>query len=297
MTDLNLVRALVQVIDAGNMSEAARRRGVTRSYISKEIKLLEREIGATLIRRTTRSLEPTEQGRTLYEHGVRMLTEMESAQAAIDSLRHEVRGHLRLSIPTALGQFFLEQHLFAFQRQHPAVTLNVMLSNRVFDLVASQVDVAVRISSEAPLDAVARELRPVRWGLYAAHDFYGQLTGLADPKDLEGTPFICLSGPQPLFILRLTNGKLHREIRVRPRVQSENVPLLHAAMCQGLGVALLPDYAVASGLKSGAVMPVLPDWIPEGLGGRLYILSMQNRQPTALAQELIAHLRDALALL
>lgn len=295
MPDLNLIRALVEVIDAGKMSEAARRRGVTRSYISKEIKQLEHEIGVTLIRRTTRSLEPTAQGQTLYEHGVRMLAEMDSAQAAIDSLTHEVRGHLRLSIPTALGHFVLEQHLFAFLRQHPAVTLNVMLSNRVFDLMASQVDVAVRISSEAPLDSVARELCPVRWGLYAAHELHGQLQNIADPHDLERIPFICLSGPPPLFVLRLSKGKLRKEIRLKPRIQSENVPLLHAALCQGLGVALLPEYSVTSELKSGAVKPVLPDWIPEGLGGKLYILSMPNRQPTGATQALIAHLRDVLA--
>ena len=78
-----------------------------------------------------------------------MLAEMESAQAAIDSLGQTVRGHVRLSVPTGLGEFYLSQPLLAFQEAYPEITLRVLFSNRVFDLIAAEINVAVRIMSHS----------------------------------------------------------------------------------------------------------------------------------------------------
>lgn len=125
--DLNLIQAFVDIVEAGNLSEAGRRRGVTRSQVSRQLRELEHQAGAQLLRRTTRRLELTEAGRALYQHGLRILQEVASAQAEIDSLGTTLRGHVRVSVPTGLGDTFLAPLLLEFTGRHPGISLRVFL--------------------------------------------------------------------------------------------------------------------------------------------------------------------------
>lgn len=298
--DLNLVRSLVEIVDAGTLSEAARRRNVTRSQLSKELKALERQLDATLLRRTTRRLAPTVAGQQLYEHGVRMLAEMDAARSAIDSLGHTVRGHVRLSIPSGLGQVYLADRLLAFQQLHPAITLRVLFSNRVFDLIGAEVDVAVRVTSDPPPDQVARRLCAVHWGLYAAPSYLASLPHVAEPDDLAGSRILCPPSPEQHFRLVLKQDALVREVRLRPYLQTENVPFMRSAMLAGNGIALLPDYALpdyplAEDLRSGRALRVLPDWQAQGLGNALYVLTMQDHRPSQAVRVLTDYLKEVLA--
>jgi len=293
--DLNLVRTLVDIVEAGNLSEAARRRKVTRSHISKELKTLERQVGATLLRRTTRRLAATDSGLALYEHGLRMLAEMDAARAAIDSLGRTVRGHVRLSIPSGLGEFYLGNRLLEFQQAHPGITLRVLFSNRVADLIAAEVDVAVRILTEPPPDQVAREVCDIGWGLYAAPDCLARQPAITAFEDLADRNILCTPGAERNFRLVLQQGTARRELRIRPHLESEHFPFLRSAMLGGMGIALLPDYAVAEDVRAGRAARVLPDWRAQGLGSRLYILTLQDRHPSHAARVLIDHLREALS--
>ncbi|PAU88785.1 LysR family transcriptional regulator [Pseudomonas sp. WN033] len=289
--DLNLMRSFVDILNAGSLSEAARRKGCTRSNVSKELKSLEKALGATLVQRTTRQFEVTEQGRVIYEHALRMLEEMESARAVVDSLGKQVRGHVRLSIPPALGQYFLLPRLFDFQQRNPDVALNLLISNRVYDLVASQVDVAVRVATVPPLDVVAREVCGVRWGLYATAELVASLPNISVPEALQRVPILCLASGQSAAEIKLKRGSELAAVRVKPRLQSPSASVLHEGMRCGLGVAVLPEYMVASELKSGDVVELLQDWIPEGHGGTLYVMSLPERQLSRAATELIRELR------
>ncbi len=137
--DLNLIQLFVTIVDAGTLSEAAVRHGVTRSHVSRNLQKLERAFGAQLIRRSTRRLELTQQGSVLYEHGARMAREVESARHALQKLGTEPAGHVRLSIPTGLGELDqLRPLLVSFALRHPALTLRVLFSNRVSDLISSE---------------------------------------------------------------------------------------------------------------------------------------------------------------
>lgn len=293
--DLNLVRTLVEIVDAGNLSEAARRRKVTRSHVSKELKALERQVGATLLRRTTRRLAPTDSGLALYEHGLRMLAEVDAARAAIDSLGHTVRGHVRLSIPSGLGEFYLGDRLLEFQQAHPDITLRVLFSNRVPDLIAAEVDLAVRILSEPPPDQVAREVCDIGWGLYAAAAYLTMQPAIVELDDLAVHRILCTPGAERNFRLVLQQGAVRRELRIRPHLESEHFPFLRSAMLAGMGIALLPDYAVADDVRTGRALRVLPSWRAQGLGSRLYILTLQDRHPSHAARVLMEFLREALA--
>jgi DNA-binding transcriptional LysR family regulator len=118
--DLNLIHLFVEIVEARSFTAAAQKLGMTRSNLSNRLKVLERETGAQLLRRSTRSLELTQAGETLFEHGRRMLQEVETARASIDGLGQTVRGHVRVSVPTGLGRFFLGDMLLEFAREHTA---------------------------------------------------------------------------------------------------------------------------------------------------------------------------------
>jgi DNA-binding transcriptional LysR family regulator len=166
--DLNALKLFVEIVDAGSLSAAARRLNTSRSNVSQRLKLFEQAIGAQLLRRSTRRTEPTQLGYTLYEHGSNIIRELAGATAAVSTLGKSLHGHLRVSIPTALGQLHIAPLLIEFAQRYPDITLEVVFSNRIVDLMASHIDVALRVTSEPPEQYVARELGRVDWVLCAS---------------------------------------------------------------------------------------------------------------------------------
>jgi DNA-binding transcriptional LysR family regulator len=292
--DFNLLKSFLEICDSGSLSETARRRGVTRSQVSRELKTLETQLNTTLMRRTTRRLAVTEQGQTLYEHGLRILDECNSAQAAIDSLGQTVSGHVRLSIPTGLGKLFLQPQLLGFVQAHPGITLRVLFSNRVFDLLDAEIDVALRVTSTPPLDQVAKEICSIDWGLYATPAYLSTQPLLKGPEGLAWCAMVCPPYPGRRFMLQLHSDGISSSVGILPRVQSEHFPFLLDAVNAGTGIGLLPGYAVRDDVAAGRLVAVLPEWRPQGLGDRLFILTMPNRHPSQASRVLIDFLRASL---
>ena len=135
--DLNLVQAFVDIVEAGNLAEAGRRRGVTRSQVSRQLAQLEEQAGTMLLRRTTRRLEMTDAGQSLYEHGLRILQEIAAARAEIDSLGKTLRGHVRVAANISAITQFLPDDLRAFLVQAPLV--QVHLTERISTAIAQAV--------------------------------------------------------------------------------------------------------------------------------------------------------------
>src|SRR4030095_8859652 len=163
--DLNALKLFVEIVDAGSLSAAARRLNTSRSNVSQRLKVFEQAIGAQLLRRSTRRTEPTQLGYTLYEHGSHIIRELAGATAAVSTLGKSLQGHLRVSIPTALGHLHIAPLLIEFAQRYPDITLEVVFSNRIVDLMASHIDVALRVTSEPPEQYVARELARIAWVL------------------------------------------------------------------------------------------------------------------------------------
>lgn len=290
--DLNLIQSFVEVVDAGTLAEAGRRRGVTRSQISRQLAQLETQAGAQLLRRTTRRLETTEAGQSLYEHGVRMLQEAVAAQAEIDSLGKTLRGHVRVSVPTGLGDAYIAPLLLDFAALHPGISLRVFFANRVTDLIADEIDVALRITSNPPLDVVAREVCATPWRLFASPSYLAGIAPLTTPADLTQCHFLCPPYASRRFRLILEREGERATIDISPHLQSEHFRFLLRATRAGHGVGLLPAYAGWEDMKAGSLVPVLPDWEPEGLGRKLHIITTPNLHPSMATQALISYLRD-----
>ncbi|MBP0594965.1 LysR family transcriptional regulator [Paraburkholderia sp. LEh10] len=291
--DLNLIGLFVEIVDSRSLSAAARKLGMTRANISQRLKLLERETGAQLLRRSTRSFELTQAGHTLYDCGQRMLEDLSTARASIDSLGQTLSGRVRISVPTGFGRMFIGSRLLEFARMYPGITLNVTFNNRIEDLIAAEVDVALRITATPPLDYVARNICSIDWNLYAAAGYMEKHGPIDCPEDLESQTLV--ASPYPGR--RVTMKLMHREdeadvhmITMQPALQSQDYPFLTDAVCQGMGIGLLPAY-VPHAPTSCALLRILPQYRVVGMQNTLYIVTLPNRFPSPATQALIDYLR------
>src|SRR5690554_3515127 len=169
--DAQALVLLAEIVEAGNLSLAARRLKMSRANISYHLAQLEKNMGQQLLRRTTRRLEPTEVGYRLYQHGCVIREELMAAKESLSSLGSSLHGQVRLSIPTGFGSLVMSGWLIDFKRQYPDIVLDVLFENRVDDLLRDEVDIAVRVMSEPPQQLVAVELSGVRYTLCASTDY------------------------------------------------------------------------------------------------------------------------------
>ncbi len=292
--DLNALKLFVEIVDAGNLSAAARKMQTTRSNVSHRLKAFERTLGVQLLRRTTRRVEPTEVGAGLYEHGRGILREMAAADALVSSLGKSLQGSVRLSVPTGLGHLLVSPLLVAFKRAYPDIRLDVRFDNRVADLVGEDVDVALRIVSNPPESLVAILLDEVDWVLCAAPDYLAAHGTPRTPDALSGHTII--SAPAIGQPLRLSAqlGEARTQITLDPGVSSDNYLFLQAAVRAGNGLGILPYYAAAEDLRAGHLKRVLPACRVSVFGSRLYMLAMPSRYRTLATRHLLDFLKEGL---
>ncbi len=282
-SELHALTLLVEILDAGNLSEAARRLKMSRANVSYHLNAYEKAVGQQLVRRTTRRIEPTEIGLRLYAHGRQIRNELEAARDALSSLGASLQGRVRLSVPSGYGQMVMAPWLIEFQRLHPGIVLDVVFENRVVDLVRDEVDIAVRVMSEPPDHLVARELGPVRYVACATPDHFHAQGRPQRLEDLAQRP-VLTSGVvgRQLRLSAYLHGERH-EVPLQPRLMTENFAYLREAILAGLGVGIVPDYVVADALADGRVLTVLDDWKLSIFGTRLFMLYMPNRHHTRAA--------------
>ena len=285
--DLNSLSLLVEILEAGNLSEAARRLKMTRANVSYHLNQFERSLGLQLVRRTTRRVEPTEAGLKLYEHGRAIRNELLAAQESVATLGSTLQGRVRLSVPSGYGQLVMSEWLLEFKRQHPGIVLDVMFENRVEDLMRDEIDIAVRVLSEPPQNLVARDMGAVRYVACASRAYANEHGMPVELEDLRTAPLITAAvvGRQ-LRVAAYLDDERH-EVLLEPTLISENFLFLRQAVLAGLGVGIVPDYVVMDDMRRGEVVTALDAWRLSIYGTRMVMLYMPNRHHTRAASAFI----------
>jgi len=289
--DLASLTLLVDIIDAGNLSQAARKLKMTRANVSYHLKQLEKSLGVQLVRRTTRRVEPTEVGLRLYAHGRSIQNEMQAARETITTLGQGLQGRVGLSVPSGYGQMVMSDWLIEFKRQYPGIVLDVLFENRV-DNLRDEVDIAIRVMPEPPPALIARDLGSVRYLACASAEF-AQTHGLpSDLEQLRNTPLITSGVVGQQLRLRAYRGNERQEVTLAPTLISEHFPFLRQGILAGLGVGLVPDYVVMDAIASGEVVTTLDDYRLSIFGTHMYLLYMPNRHQTRAVRTCIEFLLD-----
>ena len=278
--DLQSLTLLVEILDAGNLSAAARRLKMSRANVSYHLNQLERSVGAQLVRRTTRRAEPTEIGLRLYQHGVAIQAELLAAKESVTTLGQGLQGRVRLSVPSGYGQLVMAGWLIDFKRQYPGIVLDVVFENRIEDLLRDEVDIAIRVIPEPPQNLVAREMGPVRYVACASTDYAAKNPLPVQLDALQGAPVVTAAVIGRQLRVSAYQGETRREVILEPTLISENFLFLRQAILAGLGVGLVPDYVVQEDVRRGDVVTTLDDWRLSIFGTQMFMLYMPNRQHT-----------------
>jgi DNA-binding transcriptional LysR family regulator len=225
--DSQSLTLLVEIIDSGNLSQAARKLKMTRANVSYHLTQLEKA-GVQLVKRTTRRVEPTEIGMRLYEHGRNIHNEMLAAREAITALGQSLQGRVGISVPSGYGQIVMSEWLIEFKRLYPGIVLDVLFENRA-DNLRDDVDIIVRVIQEPPLSLVARSLGTVRYLACASRE-YAQTHGL--PRTLHAlraSPLITAGVTGRQLRLAAYLGTERHEVMLEPTMISEHFPFCATA--------------------------------------------------------------------
>jgi DNA-binding transcriptional LysR family regulator len=263
LQDLNDLYFFAAVVEHAGFSAAGRALGIPKSRLSKRIAQLEDRLGVRLLQRTTRRFVVTEVGERFYGHCRAVLEEARAAQDAVDELRSEPRGVVRVSCPVSLVQTLLAPMLPDFLKDNPKVQVRLLSTNRRVDLIGEGYDVAIRVREKLDSDAtlVLRSFGQSRSLLVASPAFldaYGRPDSI---EKLSGLPAISMFEHEGGQVWELLDAKGQRgAVEVQPRLISGDFPALVEAAVQGSGVALLPEDYCAGYVARGALEVVLPKW-------------------------------------
>lgn len=283
MADLECVRSFVKVAEAGSFAAASERLKLPRSTVSRHIARLEQDLKQSLVYRTTRRLELTSAGRQLF---VALRDHVQAIEAGLSASHGNLlTGTLRLTAPEDYGVAVLAPIICEFGSLNPGVSLELIFSERLLDLVKETIDVAVRIGGKAPQGALARRIGSIGFRLVASPRYLSRFPGTLTVEDLENVDFITY-GPRPgQDVLKLSKGKREVRLKIRPRILSGSMPTLCEMAAGDQGVALVPQFVADPVVKQGRVVEVCPGWTPQELP--VFALTLAQRGTSPLIRRFI----------
>jgi DNA-binding transcriptional LysR family regulator len=296
------VHLLSVIAQAGSFTRAAQRLSLSKAAVSQRLAELERQVGLTLVQRTTRSVRLTEAGQRLVDDTAESFAHIARSIGSVRDLAGQPRGLVRVTAPVALGRQQVAPTLEAFFRDYPEVRVEMELSDRVANLAQEGFDLAVRHTSAPPDNHVAWKLCESRTLLVASAGYLRRRGTPTHPDEL--TNHDCLAylrtGPALWLFEQARATRAAEPERVSVSVQgplrANNSELLRDAVLAGLGIAQLPDFSASAALRAGRLREVLPAWRPVGFfGDAIYATRPWSPTTPRAVQVLVAHLRSALA--
>ena len=257
--DINDLALFVAVVRAGSFTAAAHTLGTQKAHVSRVVTRLEQRLGARLLQRSTRSLAVTEVGRELYERVTGILSALDETEAMIQQSQAEPQGVLKLSCGVELGLLVVNRWIRAFLKRYPLVRVDADFSDRVVDLIHEGFDLAIRVGKLADSSLSARSLGEIRYALYASSEYLRRHQLPEHPKDLVAHDLIMFVAKSPPAWQLERNGEQF-DIEARARLIVNNHVGARDAAIDGLGIALLPRFQVATYAKDGNLIEVLPGW-------------------------------------
>ena len=260
MPDLNDVAVFVKVAQLGSFSHAARALGMPVSTVSRKVSSLEEQLGVTLLQRTTRKLSLTAQGRSYLEQCSEPLSRLYDAEIALTQTQKKPEGALKVSVPVILGQESFYEFLSVFLKKYPGIQLELFITNLFVDLVADNIDVAIRFGELADSSIVAKRIgRSVRY-LVASPEYLEGRTLPATPEDLAAHQCILLNGRNNEAEWHLVSGRKSVKLRVTGPVSSRDFQSVSAFTYKGHGIGYLPSNYCEGQIRKRELVRILPAW-------------------------------------
>jgi len=259
MSYVNNIRMFVRVYELGSMSAAARDQRTSPAVASARISELEKHLGVRLFSRTTRSLQPTENGRIFYDGARRVLEAIDEAEAAVMDVTQNPRGTIFVAAPLGIGRRFIGPRVPAFKDLYPQIDVRLRLSDRGIDVVAEGIDVAFHLGLLEDSTLKVRTIADCPRLLCAAPAYVTRRGMPTDGAALLADKHDCLNLRFPgakEFQWTLATPEGPRRFEIAGPFESDDGDVLTGWALDGRGIVLKPLFEVADHLRSGALVPV-----------------------------------------
>ena len=266
------LRTFVEVADAGGVTSAARRLGVSKSIVSRRLARLEAGLGVQLLARTTRGAALTEAGATFRDHAARICAEIDIARETILPTG-ELRGRLRVAVPLTFGPTHLAPVLAEMARRHPELHVHASYTDRYLDLVGEGYDCGIRIGYLPVSNLIARRVGPI-YGKLVASPGYIEAHGAPEHPDDILDHQALMQGTEAWQFM---DGEATVTVRPQGRFKADNGTALVAAAVAGLGLAYLPDGITEQYFASGALTQVMTRYPPPPAG--IFVVRPPGQHP------------------
>ena len=282
MNNFSDIVAFVRVVEARSFVAAAQTLGMSPSAISKAVSRLEERLGARLLNRTTRSLSLTDHGSNFYERCREALSQLEHAESEVSEARGVPRGRLRVDVPVSIGRMLIVPALPRFIQQHPELTVQMSMNDRVLDLVQEGIDAALRVGTLSDSSLIARRVGSLRGITCASPEFIERLGMPQSPADLKPTDCIALFrlGTTQIREWVFRKNGVDHSITPAAALSFSDAESAVAAAVSGAGFVRVLNFVAEAQIAAGLLQPVLEDW-NEGASWPVSVVYPQHRQPTA----------------
>jgi DNA-binding transcriptional LysR family regulator len=276
MDRLSAMRTFRTVVETGGFSAAARRLGLSKAAVSKQVAELEAHFGTALLHRTTRRLNATDAGRRYFENSIRLLDELAEVEAEVRNSQIEPSGRLRISAPINFGNAVLGPVICAIAQRHPKLEIQVELNDRFVDLIEEGFDVALRIRTNLPDSSlIARRIDSITRSVCAAPSYLKRMGMPKTPEELKNHTCLIYTLSTSPYDWRFSSGSKSVSVRVNGGIQSNNGQFLTSFLNAGMGIALLPDFVVGEDIRAGRLKRILENYQTEPHD--LYLVYPANR--------------------
>jgi DNA-binding transcriptional LysR family regulator len=290
--NLDRIRLFVKVAQLKNFSAAARSAGLSPAAVSKQVQLLEEELGVKLLHRTTRQVTLTEAGQGFFLRANSALGELTEAIEAAGEQQNVPKGVLRVGAPVAFGHMYLLPLMAKFALAHPEVQMDVTLDDRMMDPVAEGYDVVIRIG---PLHDSTLVMKPLGLSpllLVASHDYLKKAGVPKVPGDLKNHRMIAYSNNSGAFEWHYRGPKGETgHVRMEAAMKTNSADMMLMAARQGVGLTMLPKFLVEESLRDNKLVQVMPDYMQLHLR-QVVALTLPGRQRTAKVQAFLKYLGE-----
>jgi DNA-binding transcriptional LysR family regulator len=281
---LNVARWMItfsKIIECAGISPAARALELDKAVVSRQLRDLERYMGVRLLNRSTQHNSLTDVGRAVYDRSARIVRELDGAKADAETVLAAPSGVLTVTTSVAFGRMHVVPLLRDFTALYPQISVELCLLDRHVDLIEEGFDVLLRLCDEPPLNLSAQRLCDITYVLVASAEVLSKGPQINHPQDLALHNCLFYGFKSREGVFRFARGAEKFEIAVSTTVSVNNSEAVRDLARSGLGIALLPRFAVAADLRSGALRLVLPDYEAVGaLGNSLFMLHMPGRLMT-----------------
>ncbi|PUA19867.1 LysR family transcriptional regulator [Glaciimonas sp. PCH181] len=282
------MRTFNAVVDAGSFVKAADALDMSKAAVSRYVVDMETRLGVRLLHRTTRRLSLTDEGQVFYARSKELLAELQEAEDEITSRSAAASGLLRINAPFTFGILHLAPLWGAFKAQHPKVTLDVTLADRLVDLVEEGYDVAIRIATLESSTLVSKRLATTRMVLCASPTYLEQHETPTHPADLAQHSVISYSYWATKDEWRFNGPEGAVNVKTNPWIHANNGDTCRAAALSHQGVILQPTFLVGKDLSDGTLVELMPEYRSIELG--IYAVYPTRKHVSAKVRALIEFL-------